>query len=500
MKLTHEQRIAEGWLLNWMGDFDVVMPSAAFDALRDKLTAHPVADTAVAPGDERKFTQGDMERYGKAYADSRDARCAVAPIARPLEDWHEDDGNVVWFTWQDGEWLDEPSYIGQPRDSDWPGYHTHWTPHPAFPANPDAAPTPTVAADAVAQPITKEWCMKMAALEPEEDIPPAGLAAQPDEDKSVCPHCDGEGMIEGDDGISPCACQQDAQEGMPTFGVQKAPPDERVTCLCSGLGPCERPGDVSCRVARATAPQATVRGDERAGWMLDLAKWLRGEAGRHMATMRVAKGAQNDSHALQLKLWADLIEARAASPQSGEKDGEQTAWVALTYEDRKAAFESLPDMLEGFMKKWGWLNFANEIERRCMEKNARAAVAQTGATLTDDAEFGAFVRRAVERLWDSPKSFLDCVQRAISDQCAAHPSPGEGEPRANVQHPDCEPRYRVMKAEGSRYAHVIDTEDGGSVARFDVLKGDGWANADRYANRLNAAQRDTGPLETGEAG
>ena len=26
-------------------------------------------------------------------------------------------------------------------------------------------------------------------------------------------------------------------------------------------------------------------------------------------------------------------------------------------------------MLEGFMKKWGWLHFAKEIERRCREKN-----------------------------------------------------------------------------------------------------------------------------------
>lgn len=45
-------------------------------------------------------------------------------------------------------------------------------------------------------------------------------------------------------------------------------------------------------------------------------------------------------------------------------------WNPLTDEDRQAAFESLPDMLEGFLKKWGWLHFAKEIERRCMEKNA----------------------------------------------------------------------------------------------------------------------------------
>ncbi|WP_231755892.1 MULTISPECIES: DUF551 domain-containing protein [unclassified Burkholderia] len=35
-----------------------------------------------------------------------------------------------------------------------------------------------------------------------------------------CPHCDGEGVIEADSGASPCACAQDAQEGMQTFGAR----------------------------------------------------------------------------------------------------------------------------------------------------------------------------------------------------------------------------------------------------------------------------------------
>lgn len=43
-------------------------------------------------------------------------------------------------------------------------------------------------------------------------------------------------------------------------------------------------------------------------------------------------------------------------------------WVELSDEDRAAAFNSLPDMLDGFLKKWCWMHFANEIERRCMEK------------------------------------------------------------------------------------------------------------------------------------
>lgn len=45
------------------------------------------------------------------------------------------------------------------------------------------------------------------------------------------------------------------------------------------------------------------------------------------------------------------------------------AWVALTDEDRTRAFQSLPDMLEGFMKTWGWRHFAKAVEAICREKN-----------------------------------------------------------------------------------------------------------------------------------
>lgn len=50
-------------------------------------------------------------------------------VARPLEEWHEDYGDVVWWKFP----ITEPAMIGNPLDSAWPGYHTHWTPHPAIP-------------------------------------------------------------------------------------------------------------------------------------------------------------------------------------------------------------------------------------------------------------------------------------------------------------------------------------------------------------------------------
>lgn len=76
--------------------------------------------------------------YGEKWLQRADEVDAAPPIAaaRPLEEWHEDHGSAVWWTWRDGDWLGEPSYVGSPLCDDWPGYHTHWTPHPAFPPAP----------------------------------------------------------------------------------------------------------------------------------------------------------------------------------------------------------------------------------------------------------------------------------------------------------------------------------------------------------------------------
>lgn len=46
-------------------------------------------------------------------------------------------------------------------------------------------------------------------------------------------------------------------------------------------------------------------------------------------------------------------------------------------------------------------------------------------------------------------------------------------------------RYVVLKASGSRYAYVNDTQEGRSINRFDVLKGDGWKYAHEFADRMN---------------
>lgn len=41
---------------------------------------------------------------------------------RPKDEWHEDDGVVLWFRLP----LAEPPYVGTPLCSDFPDYATHW--------------------------------------------------------------------------------------------------------------------------------------------------------------------------------------------------------------------------------------------------------------------------------------------------------------------------------------------------------------------------------------
>ena len=72
---------------------------------------------------------------------------ATKLTARPLEEWTEEDGTVLWWRFP----IDEAPYVGSPLDlglatrvtvetrlenhldteicvGGWPGYHTHWTP------------------------------------------------------------------------------------------------------------------------------------------------------------------------------------------------------------------------------------------------------------------------------------------------------------------------------------------------------------------------------------
>lgn len=54
-------------------------------------------------------------------------RCPVTKTkstARPISEWHEDHGPVLWWRFP----VTEPPYAGTPLDDDfYPDYYTHWT-------------------------------------------------------------------------------------------------------------------------------------------------------------------------------------------------------------------------------------------------------------------------------------------------------------------------------------------------------------------------------------
>lgn len=62
----------------------------------------------------------------------------AARLPRPLADWQEDMGAVLWWRFP----IEEAPYCGHPNCDNWPGYHTHWTPLvlPDAPAEQQQAP------------------------------------------------------------------------------------------------------------------------------------------------------------------------------------------------------------------------------------------------------------------------------------------------------------------------------------------------------------------------
>jgi hypothetical protein len=51
------------------------------------------------------------------------AKAVADNTPRPLDEWHEDDGPVLWWRFP----IKEPPYAGTLLDDDWPVYATHWT-------------------------------------------------------------------------------------------------------------------------------------------------------------------------------------------------------------------------------------------------------------------------------------------------------------------------------------------------------------------------------------
>lgn len=71
----------------------------------------------------RHRTEPDQGPWERAIAEMFAAALA-AQTMRPLDEWHDDVGAVLWWVLP----ICEPPWCGDPTDSEWPGYHTHWTP------------------------------------------------------------------------------------------------------------------------------------------------------------------------------------------------------------------------------------------------------------------------------------------------------------------------------------------------------------------------------------
>jgi hypothetical protein len=81
---------------------------------------------------ERDRQVAEWIERGNAAEIARD----TGPVARPLDEWHEEYGDVLWWKLP----VCEPPYVGCPDDDGWPDeYYTHWTPV-VCPANADEKP------------------------------------------------------------------------------------------------------------------------------------------------------------------------------------------------------------------------------------------------------------------------------------------------------------------------------------------------------------------------
>jgi hypothetical protein len=81
-----------------------------------------------APEPEQEMPAAYWEPFRQSAVDRWNRRAALdahpEPEARPEDEYHEDMGAVLWWRFP----IDEPPYCGSPLDSEWPGYHTHFTP------------------------------------------------------------------------------------------------------------------------------------------------------------------------------------------------------------------------------------------------------------------------------------------------------------------------------------------------------------------------------------
>lgn len=103
--------------------FDLPLGVLHFDVV---ATAEPPGEITLVPVDEyAKQSTAATLRPIAAKEHSRQTVAAQAMVepARPLVEWSEDDGDVMWWKFP----IVEPPYVGSPIADDFPDYVTHFT-------------------------------------------------------------------------------------------------------------------------------------------------------------------------------------------------------------------------------------------------------------------------------------------------------------------------------------------------------------------------------------
>lgn len=81
------------------------------------------AEALVATADAVAATALERLKAQHAEVERLRGEVAAATTPRPLDEWHDDDGVVLWWRLP----VNEPPYVGTPLDEDFPDYVTHWT-------------------------------------------------------------------------------------------------------------------------------------------------------------------------------------------------------------------------------------------------------------------------------------------------------------------------------------------------------------------------------------
>lgn len=110
----------EGWGM-YKSPIEIVYGGLQTQLEGEILRAVQKVDVVVDKDDLIRALAYDRDQYEKGF---RDGVASVQQKPRPLDDWGEDYGDVLWWVFP----IEEPPYVGSPLDEKWPGYHTHWTP------------------------------------------------------------------------------------------------------------------------------------------------------------------------------------------------------------------------------------------------------------------------------------------------------------------------------------------------------------------------------------